>query len=528
MAVYKSKYGGDKPKSQENIKINLELIEKLNAHLAEAHSDGSDRAIDRAHSAGKMTARERIEKLLDPGAEFFELCTLAGLGNSYKPGGTVIVGIGKVSGRTVMITANVPTVKGGAIDHATLQKSLRCNRIALENKLPVINLVESAGADLTDQARIFNQGGENFRDITRRSKAGIPTVSIVFGNSTAGGAYIPGMSDYTIMVKKAAKVFLAGPPLVKMATGEETDDESLGGAEMHSRISGVSDLLAKDEDEAIDLARELMGYLGDEGPATEKVEEPNFDSEEILGVLPADLKNAFDQRELIARFVDGSEFLDFKPLYGPTLVTCFARVGGHKVGIIANNGVLVSEAANKGAHFIQLCNQNKTPIIFLQNITGFMVGKKFEMEGIIKDGAKMINAVSNSNVPAITIVTGASYGAGNYAMCGRAFEPRFLFAYPGSKIAVMGSKQIAGVMQIIAKSKAASAGFDYDEEQGKAMADHLAGEAEKQSTSWYSTSQVWDDGVIDPRDTRKVLIQCLEVANRNPQNGEDGFGVFRM
>jgi acetyl-CoA carboxylase carboxyltransferase component len=337
------------------------------------------------------------------------------------------------------------------------------------------------------------------------------------------------MSDYTIMVKDEAKVFLAGPPLVRMATNEIVDEESLGGAKMHSTISGVSDYLAEDEMNGIRLAREIMANIRSpkQKPLTE-IKEPVYDKEEILGVVSADVRIPFDQRELIGRIVDGSEFAEFKPLYGSTLITGFASINGYRIGILANNGVLFSEAANKGAQFIQLCNQNNTPLLFLQNITGFMVGRKYEEEGIIKHGAKLINAVSNSTVPAITIITGASYGAGNYAMCGRAYNPRFLFTYPNSRIAVMGPDQLAGVMQTIGRAAAEKSGITYDEEQGKAMASYMVKEAEKQSNAWYASGQLWDDGVIDPRETRNYLKMCMDVIHNVPFEGAKGFGVFRM
>jgi acetyl-CoA carboxylase carboxyltransferase component len=332
-----------------------------------------------------------------------------------------------------------------------------------------------------------------------------------------------------IMVKNEAKVFLAGPPLVRMATSEVVDEESLGGAKMHSTVSGVSDYLAEDEMDGIRLAREILSNLKSpkQKPQTE-IKEPNYDKQEILGVVSADVRIPFDQRELIGRIVDSSEFSEFKPLYGSTLITGYAHVNGYRIGILANNGVLFSEAANKGAQFIQLCNQNNTPLLFLQNITGFMVGRKYEEEGIIKHGAKLINAVSNSTVPAITIITGASYGAGNYAMCGRAYNPRFLFSYPNSRIAVMGPDQLAGVMQTIGRAAAEKSGITYDEDQGKEMASYMVKEAEKQSNAWYASGQLWDDGVIDPRETRNYLKMCLDVIHNVPYEGAKGFGVFRM
>ncbi len=531
MSVFQSKINRNSESYQRNLAMMKEKIVELEAKQKEALFQGEEKYLARTKKAGRLLARERIEMLLDVDSPFMELCPFAGWGtDGFGTGGTVVAGMGFVSGRMSMLNSNVGTIKGGAIDYATLQKGLRIGEIATENKLPMINMVESAGANLPDQAKIFNYGGANFRGITQRSKQGIPTISIVFGSSTAGGAYIPGMSDYVIMVKNEAKVFLAGPPLVKMATNEVTDEESLGGAKMHSTVSGVSDYMAEDEMDGIRLAREIISCLKTEDgrQETEEIQEPKYNKEEILGVVSADVRIPFDQRELIARIVDGSEFSEFKPAYGSTLITGYAKINGYQIGIIANNGVLFSEAANKGAHFIQLCNQNNTPLLFLQNITGFMVGKKYEEEGIIKHGAKLINAVSNSTVPAITIITGASYGAGNYAMCGRAYKPRFLFSYPHSKIAVMGPDQLAGVMQTIGRQAAEKSGIQYDEEQGKAMSEYMVKEAEKQSNAWYASGQLWDDGVIDPRETRNYLKFCLDVIHRTEFKGAEGFGVFRM
>jgi acetyl-CoA carboxylase carboxyltransferase component len=530
MAIFKTKINRNSEGYQRNYKLMQDKISELDAKYKEALFQGEPKYLERTKKAGRLLARERIELVLDADSPFMELLPLAGWGtDGFGAGGTIVAGIGFVSGRLTMVNSNVGTIKGGAIDYATLQKGLRIGEIALENELPAINMVESAGANLPDQAKIFNYGGANFREIIRRSKAGIPTISIVFGNSTAGGAYIPGMSDYVIMVKNEAKVFLAGPPLVKMATNEVTDEESLGGAKMHSTISGVSDYLAEDELDGIRLAREIMANLkSPHAPDRQEVNEPEYDKEEILGIVSADVRIPFDQRELIARIVDGSEFSEFKPLYGSTLITGYANINGYRIGIIANNGVLFSESANKGAQFIQLCNQNDTPLLFLQNITGFMVGRKYEEEGIIKNGAKLINAVSNSAVPAITIITGASYGAGNYAMCGRAYKPRFLFSYPNSRIAVMGPDQLAGVMQIIGRQAAEKSGIAYDEEQGKQMAGFMVKEAEKQSNAWYASGQLWDDGVIDPRETRNYLKLCLDVIHQVPVKGTEGYGVFRM
>lgn len=510
----------------------LELLEKLEKHYEESRFQGQEKHIERARSKGKLLARERIELLLDQDSPFLELLPLAGLGGKgFGTGGTTVGGIGIVSGRLCLVVSNVGTNKGGSIDFPTLQKAMRLNEIAEENELPSINLVESSGANLPDQAKIFNLGGTNFRDITRRSKKGIPSISVVFGNATAGGAYIPGMSDYSIFVKEQAKVFLAGPPLVKMATNEVVDDETLGGAEMHTKISGVSDYLAEDELDGIRIARELVATLRlpkthfqPEGLA----EEPTYSEEELLGIVPPDVKIPFDIREVIARTVDGSEFTEFKPDHGETLVCGWAKIHGYPVGILGNNGVLFSESANKGTHFIQLCNKNDVPLLFFQNITGFMVGKDYEQGGIIKHGAKLINAVSNSEVPAITIMMGASYGAGNYAMMGRAYQPRFLFSYPNSRIAVMGPEQLAGVMEIIQRQAAKKAGNEFDENQAKMMRDYMIQEAVKQSDAWFSTGQIWDDGVIDPRQTRNYLGMCLAVVNNTTIKGTDSYGIFRM
>jgi acyl-CoA carboxylase subunit beta len=507
------------------------LCEALQQKMQTALHQGSDKHLAAAQKQGKLTARERIELLLDMDSPFLELMPLAGCERTdINVGGTLIGGIGVVSGKMCLVTANVGTIKGGSVDYTTLQKGFRFNAIAAENRLPVVTLVESAGANLPEQAKIFNFGGANFRDITRRSRAGLPTISVVFGNSTAGGAYTPGMSDYSIFVKNNAKVFLAGPPLVRMATNEITDDESLGGATMHATVSGVADYLAEDEHDGIRLAREIMATLPNHHPfaPSETAKPPLYPAEDLLGIVSADVKHPFEVREVIARIVDGSDFSEFKTNYGKTLVTGFANINGFPVGIIANNGVLFSEAANKGAQFIQLCNQQNRPLLFLQNITGFMVGQKYEEEGIIKHGAKMINAVANSTVPAITVILGASYGAGNYAMCGRAYEPRFLFTYPNSRIAVMGSEQLGGVMELIGRASAAKAGAAYDEAAGSAIKTAFIANVEKESSAYYATSNLWDDGVIDPRETRNYLGFALATIYNNEVSGAEGYGVFRM
>ncbi len=527
----KSKVDTRSEEYKSNVEQNGEVLAKLDKALAAAREGGGEKYIERHKSKGKLLPRERVSMILDRDSHFLELCALAGYDVSgHKPGASLVGGIGVVSGVECMITASDATVKGGAINEMGMRKSGRLAEIAEQNRLPSISMIESAGADLPNQHKIFVPGGRGFRDLTRKSKSQVPTVCLVFGSSTAGGAYIPGMSDYVVMVKQQAQVYLAGPPLVKMATGEETNHEDLGGAEMHSRISGVSDYLAEDERDAIRLGREIMAHIDWKKGATptpRPVEPPKFDAEELLGIASADIRVPFDSREVIARIVDGSRFSEFKPQYGKTLICGWAHIHGFPVGILANNGILFSDSANKGAQFIQLCNQINTPLLFLQNITGFMVGQKYEQEGIIKNGAKMINAVSNSTVPAITIMTGASYGAGNYAMSGRAYAPRFLFTWPNHRIAVMGGKQLGGVLEIIQRQAAAKKGKEVDEQRlavGKAM---IEAQIDKESNPFFATARLWDDGIIDPRDTRSVVAISLSAAYSARVDGTTSWGVFR-
>lgn len=532
MQPLKTKINANSQQFKTNQEEHLKLLVELEKHMESSRFQGKDKHINRARKRGKLLARERIELLLDKDSPFFELLPLAGMKNKggFGSGGTNVVGIGLVSGKLCMINSNVGTRKGGSVDFATAFKGLRVGQIARENRLPSINLVESGGANLPDQAKIFNYGGESFREITRRSEMGIPTISVVFGNATAGGAYVPGMSDFAIFQKQKAKVFLAGPPLVRMATNEIATAEELGGAEMHSRISGVSDYLAEDELDGIRLVREIMEIIDVDKPhlvPTEPIEEPLYSPEEIIGVVPANIKTPFDVRELIMRVVDGSKFSDFKAEYGSTMVTGWAKIHGYPVGIIGNNGVIFSESANKAAQFIQLSNKNNIPLLFLQNTTGYMVGKKYEEGGIIKNGAKLINAVSNSKVPSITLMIGNSYGAGNYGMNGRSYDPRFLLTYPNAKIGVMGSEQLAGVMEIVQRASAKSLGVPYDEQQGQMMKAMLIAEAEKKSSAWHSTSELWDDGVIDPRETRNYLGFCLAILYNQPIQGTKSYGVWR-
>jgi acetyl-CoA carboxylase carboxyltransferase component len=506
-------------------------VDRLRIELTRSTEGGGEKYVQRHLERGKLLPRERVEMLLDEGSYFLEIAALAGIGMEDEiPGARVIGGIGLVSGRECMIIANEATAKGGSTGEAGLWKNRRLAEVALENHLTSILLVESAGADLPVQSKIFVPGGRGFRDITRRSKLRIPTVAVVFGSSTAGGAYLPGMSDYVVMVKKQAQVFLAGPPLVKMATGEVATEEELGGAEMHSRVSGLSDYLAEDELDGIRIAREIVGNFNRRKPATpqqKSFDEPAYDPDEMLGVASADVRVPFDVREVIARIVDGSRFSEFKAEYGPTLVTGFAHVCGFPVGILGNNGVLMSESAGKGAQFIELCNQQDIPLVFLQNITGFMVGRTYEEQGIIRNGAKLINAVSNSTVPAITMMIGGSYGAGNYAMCGRAYEPRFLFTWPNHRIAVMGPQQLSGVMDIIKREALIKAKQPVDEEKLAAARVALESQIQRESDCYFATARLWDDGIIDPRDTRTVLAISLSAAYNRPVEGTMEWGVFR-
>ena len=522
------------PKSEtyrENLEVTQQRLESLDKALAEARKGGGDKYNQRHRDAGKLLPRERIEHLLDRDSYFLEICPIAGYDvPGHKTGTAIVGGVGLVSGVECVISASEATVKGGAVTELGVAKSARLSEIAQQNRMPAISLIESAGADLPNQSKIFVPGGRGFRDLTRQSEAEIPTVCLVFGSSTAGGAYIPGMSDYVVMVKEQAQVYLAGPPLVKMATGEETNHEALGGAEMHSRTSGVSDYLAEDEYDALRLGREIVAHLNWEkaGHKTPRyIEPPKYDAEELLGIVSADLKIPYDAREIIARLVDGSRFSEFKPLYGHTLVCGWAHIHGYPVGILANNGTLFSESANKGAQFIQLCNQLNIPLLFLQNTTGFMVGTKYEEEGIIKNGAKLINAVSNSKVPAITIMTGASYGAGNYAMCGRAYEPRFLFTWPSHRIAVMGGKQLAGVLDIIKRESAKKKGIEVDESRLEMMKQMIELQIENEADPLFASARLWDDAVIDPRDTRTVIAISLSAAYNREVKGTTSWGVFR-
>jgi acetyl-CoA carboxylase carboxyltransferase component len=507
-------------------------VDNVNEQLATARAGGGDRYVQRHKDRGKLLARERIELLIDRDSAFLELAALAAWGTEYTIGAASVMGIGVVEGVECLVSANDPTVRGGAMNPFSFRKGARASDIALQNRLPAINLVESGGADLPAQAELFIPGGRAFRDLTRSSAAALPTVALVFGNSTAGGAYIPGMSDYIVMIEQRSKVFLGGPPLVKMATGEESTDEELGGASMHARVSGLADYLADDEVDAIRLGRQIVSRLNwrkrGPGPA-QPADEPVHDPGELLGIASADPKIPFDPREVLARVVDGSRFDEFKPLYGSSLVTGWASIHGYPVGVLANHrGVLFSEESHKATQFIQLANQIDVPLIFLQNTTGYMVGKEYEQSGIIKHGAMMINAVSNSSVPHLTVNIGASYGAGNYGMCGRAYDPRFLFAWPNARSAVMGPAQLAGVLSIVGRQSAAAKGVPFDEEADTAMREMVEAQIEGESLPLFLTARLYDDGIIDPRDTRTVLGICLSVIDNQPITGTRGYGVFRM
>ncbi len=508
----------------------LELLQEVNRQLDVVLEGGGEQYVERHRKRGKLLVRERIELLLDRDSPFLELSPLAGYGTGDPPGAGLVTGIGVVSGVECLISANDPTVKGGTSGPSTVTKQLRALEIARRNRLPVVNLTESGGADLPNQARIFVPGGKIFRELTSLSAAGIPTITLVFGSSTAGGAYVPGMSDYTIFVKGGAKVFLGGPPLVKMAIDEDADEEELGGAEMHARVSGLADYLAVDEVDAIRLGRQVVSRLNwrKQGPGpTLLASKPLYDREELLGCA-ADSQTPVDVREILARVLDGSVFDEFKPLYGTTLVTGWGSIHGFAVGVLANNGILFSEESQKGAQFIQLCNFRDMPIMFLQNVTGFMVGTRYERGGIIKDGAKLINAVSNSTVPHITLMVGASYGAGNYGMSGRAYDPRFVFTWPNHRIAVMGGKQLGGVMSIVRRTAAERAGRPYDEDADAAMRRSIEEQIDRESNALYASGNMWDDGIIDPRDTRTVLGIALSVAHSAPVKGATGYASFRM
>ncbi|MGC8480186.1 MAG: acyl-CoA carboxylase subunit beta [Acidimicrobiales bacterium] len=532
MPVLKSFLDKNAETYRENRAAQLKAVAELEEQLEIVRGGGGARYVERHHGRGRLLVRERLEYLLDPDSAFLELSSLAAWGTDFTVGASVLTGIGVVSGVECIVIGHDPTVRGGSMNPYSLKKTLRALEIARVNRLPVINLVESGGADLPTQSELFVNAGKIFHDLTELSALRIPTIALVFGNSTAGGAYVPGMCDYAVLVDGHAKVFLGGPPLVKMATGEDADDESLGGATMHSRVSGLSDYFATDELDCIRIGRQIVADLHWKklGPGpTLPADPPKYDPEELLGIASADFRVPMDPHEIIARVVDGSRFSEYKALYGTSLVTGWASIHGFPVGILANaRGVLFSEEAKKASEFILLANQSDTPLVFLQNTTGYMVGTTYEQGGIIKDGSKMINAVTNSAVPHITINLGASFGAGNYGMSGRAYDPRFMFAWANAKLAVMGAQQLAGVLSIVARQAAESSGRPFDEEADAANRQRITEQIERESHAFFVTARLYDDGVIDPRDTRTVLGIALSAAHSQLVQGRQGFGVFRM
>jgi acetyl-CoA carboxylase carboxyltransferase component len=526
----------------ENREAMLEKVAEIDRLLDEAAAGGGPESHERLRKRGKLPVRERVALVLDPDSAFLEISPLAAWNTDFHIGGGTVLGIGVIGGVECVIFANDPSVLGGALTPHVMKKWSRALEIARDNRLPYVSFVESAGADLRIRntsseggnfASVYHfaETGRTFYETIELSKLGIPTICVVFGSSTAGGAYMPGTSDYNIVVRERSKIFLAGPPLVKMATGEESDDETLGGGQMHAEVSGLAEYLAENEADACRICREVVSHLNwrKAGPPPSlRADAPVCDPEELLGLVSPDLRKPVDVRDVIARVVDGSRFEEFKPRYGSTLVCGWASIHGYPVGILGNNGVLYPESAEKAAHFVQLCNQIDVPLLFLQNITGFVVGRDFEQAGIIKKGSQMLNAVTNSTVPHLTVIFGASYGAGTYAMSGRAFNNRFTFLWPSAKIAVMGGKQIAGVMSIVRRGQAARKGETFDEEADAKLVEKVEAVQEASSLALSATSAVSDDGIIDPRDTRTVLGICLSVVRNRPIEGAEGFGVFRL
>jgi len=531
----------------DNRRVMLDRLGEIDGLLAEAERGGGPEAHARLLKRGKLPVRERIALVLDPDSPFLEISSLAGYNSDYVVGGGGILGIGVIAGVECVIFANDPTVLGGALTPYVAKKWMRALEIARDNGIPYVSFVESAGADLRmdgdsdskdgekkrrpAKTNHFAESGRFFYEMIELSKLEIPTICVVFGSSTAGGAYQPGMSDYNVVIKEKSKIFLAGPPLVKMATGEISDDETLGGAKMHAEISGLAEYLAEDEPDALRMCREVVSHLNWQKtgrPRSLRADPPVLDPEELLGIVSPELRRPVEIRDVIGRIVDGSRFEEFKPRYGNTLVCGFASIDGYPVGILGNNGVIYPESAEKAAHFIQLCNQIDTPLLFFQNLTGFIVGRDYEHAGIIKKGSQMINAVTNSTVPHLTVIIGASYGAGTYAMSGRAFNNRFTFIWPSAKIAVMGGKQIAGVMSLVRRGQAARKGLEFDEEADARLVEAVTVKQEQGSVALEATGAISDDGILDPRDTRTVLAICLSVVRNRPIEGTEGYGVFRL
>jgi 3-methylcrotonyl-CoA carboxylase beta subunit/propionyl-CoA carboxylase len=512
-----------------------QLVDELATRVAQVRRGGGERAVERHREQGKLPVHDRVSALLDPDSPFLELSPLAAwdMYDDHAPGAGIVTGVGRVSGREVLIVANDATVKGGTYYPLTVKKHLRAQQIALENRLPCVYLVDSGGAFLPLQAEVFpdrEHFGRIFFNQARMSAAGIPQIAVVMGSCTAGGAYVPAMADETIIVKGTGTIFLGGPPLVKAATGEEVSAEDLGGADVHTRLSGVADYMAEDDAHALQLTRTVVSTLhttktlpADMTP----VDEPAYDPGELYGLAGADTRKAYDVREVIARLVDGSRFDEFKRRYAPTIVTGFARLHGFLIGIVANNGVLFGESALKATHFIELCNQRRVPLLFLQNITGFMVGREYERAGIAKDGAKMVHAVANSVVPKLTVIIGGSFGAGNYGMCGRAYDPRFLWVWPNARTSVMGGEQAASVLATVKRDQLAREQRTLSEDDEQAIRQPILDKYEREGSPYYSTARLWDDGIIDPRETRATLALALSACYNAPIP-PPAFGVFRM
>ncbi len=536
MSVIKTEVNSRAQEFVENAEHMRSLVTDLESLVDTIRQGGGKRYQERHESRGKLLPRDRVDALIDPGSPFLEFSQLAGhemYGKDYVPAGGIITGIGRVNGQECVIVANDATVKGGSYYPITVKKQLRAQDIARENQLPCIYLVDSGGAHLPSQGDVFpdkQHFGRIFFNQANMSAENIPQIAVVMGSCTAGGAYVPAMADESIIVKNQGTIFLAGPPLVKMATGEEVSAEELGGADVHSRESGVTDHYARNDHHALQIARNSVARLNRNKPSDLDVIEPIeplYPAEDLLGIVPKNVRKPYDVREVIARIVDGSEFDEFKALYGTTLVCGFARLYGNPVGIVANNGVLFGESAQKGAHFVELCAQRKIPLIFLQNITGFMVGQQYEARGIAKHGAKMVTAVACAKVPKLTLIIGNSYGAGNYGMCGRAYEPNFLFMWPNARISVMGGEQAAGVLAQVTRTRKEASGEEWSAEEEQAFKQPIIDNFEAEGHPYYASARLWDDGVIDPRDSRRVLGLALSAALNKPI-AETRFGVFRM
>ncbi len=535
MPLLDSKIDSRSPEFQANAAQLRAAVDDLQAQMARVARGGGEKARNKHTERGKLLPRERIRALLDPGSPFLELSPLAahGMYEDAAPCAGVITGIGRVQGQEIVVVANDATVKGGTYFPITVKKHLRAQEIALENRLPCIYLVDSGGAFLPLQDEVFpdkEHFGRIFYNQARLSGLGLAQIAVVMGSCTAGGAYVPAMCDETIIVKEQGTIFLGGPPLVKAATGEIVDAESLGGADVHTSVSGVADHFAENDAHALAIARDVILHLNRRKQLPVAVvapREPAYPAEDIYGIVPADTRRPFDIRDIIARIVDGSDFQEFKARYGKTLVCGFAHIHGYPVGIVANNGILFAESALKGAHFIELCNQRNIPLVFLQNITGFMVGRKYENAGIAKDGAKMVTAVACSHVPKFTVIIGGSFGAGNYAMCGRGYQPRFLWMWPNARISVMGGEQAASVLATVRRDGLESAGTNWSAEEEDAFKSPIRAQYERQGHPYYASARLWDDGVIDPADTRRVLGLAISASLNAPIEPQR-YGVFRM